>query len=195
MTCTGLLLAAGASRRFGPADKLLAPVAGMPLVAHAAQAMRTTALDDRIAVITNPALTPLLDGFRIVLIPQGQQSDSLRAGLAAAGDPDRLLIALGDMPDVTAAHLTTIVDRAADGVPSCSHDGIAPLPPACFPRGWLSRLAQLTGDQGAGRLLRDLVPDRFVPAPGLLRDIDMPHQINLPPPGQPNTATGGCGGM
>ncbi|MGV3695286.1 MAG: NTP transferase domain-containing protein, partial [Paracoccus marcusii] len=93
MTCTGLLLAAGASRRFGPSDKLLAPVAGMPLVAHAAQAMRATPLDDRIAVIANPALAPLLDGFRIVLIAQGQQSDSLRAGLSAAGNPDRLLIA------------------------------------------------------------------------------------------------------
>ncbi|ODT60647.1 MULTISPECIES: nucleotidyltransferase family protein [Paracoccus] len=195
MTCIGLLLAAGASRRFGPSDKLLATVAELPLIAHAAQAMRATALDDRIVVISNPALTPWLDGFRIVLIPQGQQSDSLRAGLAAAGDPDRLLIALGDMPDVTAAHLTAIVDRTADGLPSSSHDGSVPLPPACFPRDWLLRLAQLTGDQGAGRLLRDLAPDRSVPAPGLLRDIDMPDQISAPLPGRSDNATGGCGGM
>jgi molybdenum cofactor cytidylyltransferase len=195
VTCTGLLLAAGASRRFGPSDKLLAPVAGMPLVAHAAQAMRDIPLDDRIAVIANSALAPLLDGFRIVLIAQGQQSDSLRAGLSAAGTPDRLLIALGDMPDVTAAHLTQIVSLAADGLPSCSHDGIAPLPPACFPRDWLPRLAKLTGDQGAGRLLRDLAPSRQVPAPGLLRDIDLPEQISPPPPGRPHDATGGCGGM
>ncbi|WP_405405262.1 nucleotidyltransferase family protein [Paracoccus sp. Ld10] len=195
MTCCGLLLAAGASRRFGPSDKLLAQVAGMPLVAHAAQAMRDTTLNDRIAVITNAALTPWLDGFHIVLIEQGQQSDSLRAGLAVAGSPDRLLIALGDMPDVTASHLTQVIDRSADGLPTCSHDGTAPLPPACFPRDWLARLAQLTGDQGAGRLLRELAPDRYVPAPGMLRDIDRPDQISASRPGRTRNATGGCGGM
>ena len=84
MTCTGLLLAGGASRRFGPSDKLLATVAGMPLMSHAAQAMRATPLDDRIAVIANPALAPLLDGFRIVLIAQGQQSEACpSSGIAA----------------------------------------------------------------------------------------------------------------
>ncbi|MFN3277807.1 MAG: NTP transferase domain-containing protein [Paracoccus hibiscisoli] len=192
MIRAGLLLAAGASRRFGPEDKLLAPVAGLPLVAHAAQAMRQLALDQRIAVITNPALRPLLQGFRIVMIDQGQQSDSLRAGLAAAGNPARLLIALGDMPDVTPAHLTQVMAMATDDLPSCSNDGAAPLPPACFPRAWLPALAALTGDQGAGRLLRDLPACQHLAAQGLLRDIDRPDQITTVP--RQNDATGGCGG-
>lgn len=193
MIRTGLLLAAGASRRFGPEDKLLAPVAGLPLLAHAARALRQVALDHRLAVIANPALAPLLEGFRIIRIPPGQHSDSLRAGLAAAGAPDRLLIALGDMPDVTATHLEQVMALARDGQPACSHDGAAMLPPACFPRAWLPRLTGLSGDQGAGRLLRDLAPDRAVAAPGLLRDIDRPDQIPTPP--RQDDATGGCGGM
>ncbi|QBX34375.1 nucleotidyltransferase family protein [Paracoccus liaowanqingii] len=178
MIRTGLLLAAGASRRFGPQDKLLAPLGGRPLVTHAACALRGTPLDHRIAVIANPALVPLLDGFRIVLIPVGgQQSDSLRAGLGEAGQPDRLLIALGDMPDVTAAHLTRILTAATDDLPSCSHDGTASLPPACFPQARLAALQTLTGDQGAARLLRDLPAAQHIDAPRLLRDIDTPGQI------------------
>ena len=173
----GLLLAAGASRRFGPQDKLLAPLGGRPLVTRAADALRGTPLDHRIAVIANPALAPLLEGVEIVLIPPGQQSDSLRAGLAAAGQPDRLLIALGDMPDVTSAHLTRILTAATDNLPACSHDGTAPLPPACFPQARLADLQHLTGDQGAARLLHDLPSTQYINAPSLLRDIDTPDQI------------------
>lgn len=177
MIRTGLLLAAGASRRFGPQDKLSAPFRDRPLVTHAADALRNVPLDRRIAVIAKPAIAPLLDGFQIVLIPPGQQSDSLRAGLAAAGQPDRLLIALGDMPDVTAAHLTRILIAATDKLPACSHDGTAPLPPACFPQARLADLHDLTGDQGAARLLHDLPPAQYIDARSLLRDIDTPDQI------------------
>ncbi|CAM3078694.1 NTP transferase domain-containing protein [Paracoccus nototheniae] len=177
MIRTGLLLAAGASRRFGPQDKLLAPLRGQPLVAHAAQAMRSTDLDHRIAVIANPDLTPWLEGFRIILIAQGQQSDSLRAGLQAAGIPDRLLIVLGDMPDITAAHLSRIIATTTDDLPACSHDGRSPLPPACFPRQSLGALETLTADQGAARLLRQLPPAQYITAPTLLRDIDHPEDL------------------
>lgn len=184
MIRTGLLLAAGASRRFGADDKLLALRDGRPLVAHAAQALRDAGLSDRVAVIANPALAPWLDGFRIVTVPPGGgQSDSLRAGLAQAGGWDRLLIALGDMPDVTAAHLDRLMARATDRLAACSHDGTAPLPPACFPRASLPALEALRGDRGAGALLGALPPGQHVAAPKLLRDIDRPLDL-APPPGQ-----------
>ncbi|WP_265500806.1 nucleotidyltransferase family protein [Paracoccus beibuensis] len=177
MIRTGLLLAAGASRRFGPADKLLALVYGRPLVQHAADAMRRAPLDHRIAVIANPALRPLLTGFRIVEIISKEQSDSLRAGLAEAGQPDRLVIALGDMPDVTPDLLAQVLDRTTHESPAASHDGQRPMPPACFPRAWLPRLATSCGDRGAAGLLRDLPERRLVHAPALLRDVDLPNQI------------------
>ena len=73
MIRAGLLLAAGASRRFGPKDKLLSPLRGRPLIAHAAEAMRRAALDRRIAVIANPDLAPHLAGFEIVAVAPGGQ--------------------------------------------------------------------------------------------------------------------------
>lgn len=172
MIRTGLLLAAGASRRFGPEDKLLADYAGRPLVAHAADAMRNADLDDRVAVVTSDAVAAHLHGFRVIRIEQGQQSDSLRAGLAAMSAPDRLLVALADMPRVTAAHLDAVMRRARDDAIAASHDGATPLPPACFPRAMLPALSTLKGDQGAGRLLRDLPQDAYVHAPDLLIDVD-----------------------
>lgn len=168
----GLLLAAGASRRFGPQDKLLADLHGSPLIAYAAAAMRGADLDHRIAVITNPALIPHLDGFQIVRIDPGPQSHSLRAGLHAAGTPARLLIALGDMPRITVTHLTRILQATKDDRAAASIDASTPMPPACFPRNLLPALAHLTGDHGAGRLVRDLPDTALIPAPGLLCDID-----------------------
>lgn len=172
MNRTGLLLAAGASCRFGAAEKLLASLDGRPLIAHAAQAMRDATLDRRIAVIANPALRPYLDGFDVVEMRPGAQSDSLRAGLQAAGETDRLLIALADMPRVTSELLDRVTGTATDDRPAACRDLDAPMPPACFPRGWLTRLTKMTGDQGAGRLIRNLPMQALVKAPGQLGDID-----------------------
>ncbi|WP_411956706.1 nucleotidyltransferase family protein [Paracoccus homiensis] len=177
MILTGILLAAGSSRRFGPSDKLLHPFRGRPLIAHAAQAMRQARLDHRVAVISNPALSVHLQGFQVVRIVPAAMADSLRAGLAAVTGTDRLLIALGDMPFVTAAHLDRVARTATPDRPAASVDDGPPMPPACFPAAWLPRLAELSGDQGAGRLLRDLSPDALVAGHGLLGDIDRPGDL------------------
>ncbi|AUH63213.1 nucleotidyltransferase family protein [Paracoccus zhejiangensis] len=175
---TGLLLAAGASRRFGPEDKLLAPFAGRPLLSHAAAAMRAAALDRRIAVVSSAETAALLDGFEVIRIAQGEQSDSLRAGIAAAGTPDRLLIALGDMPLVSAELLDRVIAACTDDHASAGREANGPpMPPACFPASWLPRLAELTGDQGAGRLLRDLPAGQIIDASGQLPDIDTPEAL------------------
>lgn len=89
----------------------------------------------------------------------------------------RPLIALGDMPFVTAAHLEKIAKAVTDGRPAANTDGGPLMPPACFPASWLSRFAELSGDQGAGRLLRDLPAAALINAAGLLADIDRPNDL------------------
>lgn len=172
MIRTGLLLAAGASRRFGSDDKLLASLCDQPVISYAAAAMRNTSLERRIAVITNPDLRPFLSGFELIEIASRVQSDSLIAGIKAAGSTDRLLIALADMPLITSQLLEQVVARTTDEFPAACHDGEQTSPPACFPQSWLALIAAASGDRGAGKLIRDLPEDSLILAPGLLADID-----------------------
>lgn len=179
MIRAGLLLAAGASRRFGADDKLLAPLHGRPLITYAAQAMLGAGLDRCIVVISNPALKSHLDGFEIVEIIPSEQSDSIRAGVLAAGKCNRLLIALGDMPGITSTLLEQVLAAATDDIPSASRDSGPPMPPACFPTQWLPSLLNLRGDKGAGGLLRDIPPKMQILSPGLLQDIDTVEQLRV----------------
>lgn len=101
MSIATLLLAAGASRRFGGADKLSATFDGLPLVVHAARALTDVGILRRLAVVRSRKIACLLEneGFATLMIAPGLQSDSIRAGVAQLGHTDeQLLIALGDMP-------------------------------------------------------------------------------------------------
>jgi CTP:molybdopterin cytidylyltransferase MocA len=175
MTTVGLLLAAGRSSRFGPANKLLAPFRGAPLVTHAAAAMAALPLGHRLAVTADARVASLLPGFRLVAAnPAGLQSDSLKAGLRAAEalGADLVLVALGDMPLVTVGTLSAVLAAArAEGV-AAAVDGDLVTPPAGFTADRFPALMALSGDRGAGALLRDLPAAARVPAPGLLADID-----------------------
>jgi len=87
-----------------------------------------------------------------------------------------VLIALADMPRVTAAHVYRMLDAAdsADAVVASS-DGEKPSPPALFGRGRFDFLLTLDGDAGA----RDLVKAgrHVVTAPAELIDIDTPEDL------------------
>lgn len=177
MTAAGLLLAAGESRRFGAADKLLAPLDGRPLVTHAAGTLRAAGLAPLIAVVTSDAVAALLDGFALVRLPPGPaaQSRSLAAGVAEAEAQGaaRLLVALGDMPRVTPGLVAAVIARCPEGGAAAAHDGTRPMPPACFDRALFGELEAITGDRGAAPILRALSPDCLVAAPpGTLADID-----------------------
>jgi molybdenum cofactor cytidylyltransferase len=182
VTTAALLLAAGMSRRFGAADKLLAPLGGRPLVTHAADALRATGLAPLIAVTASEDVAVLLDGFILVRLDPGPaaQSRSLAAGIAAAESEgaDRVLVALGDMPRITADLVRDVVSRCPEGGAAAAFDGARPMPPACFDRDLFAELRAMTGDRGAAPILRGLPPEALVPAsPDVLLDIDRPEDL------------------
>lgn len=177
MTTAGILLASGASRRFGAADKLLAPFRGRPLVTHAAEALAEAVAGPLIVVAARAEVAAALPGFAHVRPgpPEPAQSDSLAAGIAQARalGAGRAVVVLGDMPRVTPELIRAVLARCSGGQASAATDGTRPMPPACFPAALFDRLEALSGDRGAAPVLRALPEAQLVAAPtGALVDID-----------------------
>lgn len=182
MTLAAVLLAAGASRRFGTQNKLLADLRGAPLVSYAATSLRGAKPDFLIAVVRSDAVAAYLGGYQIVFpqMSDPAQGDSLKAGVARAESlgADRIMVTLGDMPFVSAELIADVAALCTDGRPSATTDGTKNLPPACFPASCFPALLALRGDRGAGNLVRDLPPYALIRAsPDQVQDIDTPEAL------------------
>lgn len=175
-----LLLAAGRSQRFGAQDKLMVPYLGRPLGLHVVVALEAVPFARRIAVT---------DGTRLDLAPCGYETvhnddpaagmgRSLSLGMQAihAMQADAVLIALADMPRVTATHIYRLLDRAGgrDSI-IASSDGVDPRPPALFGRDHFATLLASKGDMGARELVRH--GHHIVTSPAELADVDTPEDL------------------
>jgi molybdenum cofactor cytidylyltransferase len=175
-----VLLAAGRSQRFGSADKLMADYLGRPLGLHVVVALEAVPFCERIAVISDTALDLSGHGYTIVHNddPAAGMGRSLRLGVEAAcrGQAEAVLIALADMPRVTATHIYRLLDRAEgpDAIVASS-DGITPHPPALFGCAHLDTLLQSEGDAGARELVKH--GHHVVTSPAELADVDTEEQL------------------
>lgn len=181
MSFAAVVLAAGSARRFG-SDKLSAPFRGEPLVHHAIRAARAAPVE-RVVIVAHPSLEvgvwsgepPLL----VHRIASAALSDSLRAGVAAAGAVDGLFVFLGDMPLVPpdiAAELAARLGPAYAAMPR--HAG-EPGHPVLLSRRTLGDVERLQGDAGAGKLLRTRDDVVFLdrPEPSVHLDVDRPEDL------------------
>jgi molybdenum cofactor cytidylyltransferase len=175
-----ILLAGGLSSRFGPHDKLAAPLGGMPLGLHAARTLATLPFAATIAVARSGGPDFGACGFMPVVNgdPASGQSGSIRLGLARAlvAKPRAVLIALADMPFVTRTHIEALLARLDDDrAIVASIGGRRPGPPALFGAAHFAALAELSGDAGARSLLAGAL---LVEAPAReLVDIDTPGDL------------------
>lgn len=181
-----ILLAAGRGTRFGR-DKLAAPLGGKPVIDHAATVLAALPLACRIAVRLAGAAYPAPAGFSAAVVAGDNppQSAALAAGIAAlieatAGGPElaAILVALGDMPLITRAHLEALRAGYDGSGPVCSMVDGARCPPVLFPATLAATLAR-QGDGGqdsGGRAL--LTTARTVAAPrAILLDVDTPADL------------------
>ncbi|MEO1253092.1 MAG: nucleotidyltransferase family protein [Pseudomonadota bacterium] len=189
MKIAAILLAAGASKRFGEADKLTADLDGEPILKKAIKAFDKAALSRRIAV-TAPggaaeALLRAHGGFEIVVNERAcdGMGGSLSAGAAALSDEDGAMIVLGDMPFIAPATFDRAIDAftKSDGakIVAPDHHGQRGHP-VIFPRTYFAALTRLTTDSGAGGIIARHKNDFAVFAsddPGVLRDIDRPEDL------------------
>jgi len=172
-----LLLAAGRSRRFqGETSKLDAPFGDLPLGLHVARALDPVPFRARLAVVRTAALDYFPLGFEIIENRDrvGDMASSIRLGVQRAREhaASAVLIALADMPRITAAHVRRLLEAAEGSVAIvASTDGeTPPRPPAVFGREMFDQLLSLRGDQGARDLIR--AGRHVTTAPSDLIDVD-----------------------
>lgn len=181
MKLVSIVLAAGSARRFG-SDKLSAPFRGEPLVHHAIRAARAAPVD-RVIVVCGERLTlgdwPGSPPVEVVRIASSALSESLQAGVTAAGTCEGAFIFLGDMP--------LIPHEVAAGLPAelAGHFAVVPHHagtnghPVLLSRRAFAEVRHLSGDEGAGRLLKQRSDVAFVDVSdeSILLDVDRAEDL------------------
>ena len=159
-----VLLAAGLSRRFGKANKLLVEIAGVPLVRLAGERVRSALPDARVIAVTGhdaAAVELALAGMADVFVHNPDFADgiarSVAAGIAATQREAGAMVVQGDMPALPAELLQGLADEfiAGDGtaiVYPATVDG-RQRTPVIWPADLKGELLALTGDAGAKAII------------------------------------------
>jgi molybdenum cofactor cytidylyltransferase len=190
-----ILLAAGTSSRFreagGGATKLVAPLAGKPLVRYAAEAALASQARPLIVVTGHErgAVEQALEGVAAQFAHNSHYAEglasSLKTGIAAVpSGAVGAIVLLGDMPAVTPALLDSLIEafRARSAVMA-----VVPMRegrrgnPVLLSRALFPAIAALEGDEGARRLLSGAPPGAVTEIAtsdiGSVLDVDTPQNL------------------
>jgi molybdenum cofactor cytidylyltransferase len=181
-----IVLAAGASTRFGSAKQLVR-VAGRPLL-HTVVARAVDVAGSAVIVVLGAhaaELAPLLTHTpaSVVINREWREglASSIRAGIAKLPPScHAVLLLLADQAAVTAEDLKRLAGawRRQPEYIAAARYGMVTAVPAIFPRSTFGALAALRGDVGARALLQRN-PDRVVrvPMPSAEIDVDTPEDL------------------
>ena len=182
----GILLAAGFSRRFGLADKLLQRLPDGQIIAIVSAKNLINALPISFAVVRpeNKKLARLLKntGLEVIFCHEHDQemADSLVTAIQASGNSasakDGFIIALADMPYIQAATISAVAAKVSAGasivIPTYQNQRGHPIG---FAAKFRNDLENLQGDEGARSIIKRY-PNEVVllvcDDAGILQDID-----------------------
>lgn len=202
----GVVLAGGASRRFG-SDKLAATLAGRPLVLHAVDALRRVPVDEVVVVgPPEPAMPAWLtevtaSGARLVRDdePFGGPLVGIASALRVLDAADLALVVGGDMPWLEPAVLAALARaaRSSDAVVAClvteGRDQPIPIALRVGPASAAAARLLAEGRRRLGVLLEaDPGRVRLPVDPRLVRDVDTP--ADMQPAGADEAPAGGSDG-
>lgn len=181
MRLAAVVLAAGKATRFG-SDKLSALLQGKPLLYHAIRAARAAPVE-RVEVVTRDGLNigdwPGTPPVERVALASEELSASLKAGIAGAGGVDGVFVFLGDMPRVPHGLAKKLAAALGDNFAAVPrHEGRIGHPVLLSARSF-DAIAGLTGDAGAGKLLKERADLAHVDCddPDILLDVDRPEDL------------------
>ncbi|HKJ74647.1 MAG TPA: nucleotidyltransferase family protein, partial [Alphaproteobacteria bacterium] len=182
----GILLAGGASTRFG-SDKLMAKLPDGRTVAQAAAQAMVAALEEVIAVV-RPGNEPLeqtlrATGCEVIVCEKSIEGmgASIACGVAARPDADGWVIGLADMPWIEAATVWSVATELEKGaaIAAPTYAGQRGHPVG-FAGRFGKDLAGLTEDVGARHVVKGAEAGLKLVATddrAVLRDIDRPEDM------------------
>ena len=181
-----VLLAAGLSRRFG-SPKLAAEAGGRTLLEIAVGQLAALGAH-RLIVVVGPdfaqgRLASPSPGVTVVTnaAPADGLASSIRTGLHEVGrEAAAVLLCLADQVALTTDDYRQLIGRwqANRQQPVAAFYRSQLGAPALFPRSWFGDLDALTGDRGAGALLRSRAAAvAAVPLPAAEFDVDTPADL------------------
>ena len=189
----GIVLAAGASTRFG-AQKQLAELDGVPLLEHSLRAMRSAPVGRVVVVLGSGAEEIVsrvdLHGADPLVCPRWEegQSASLACGLAELADCEAVVVTLGDQPRVSPDAIRRVMAGRGDASAVRATYNGNPGHPVLVERRLFKGLRDVTGDKGARNLLLS-VPVRDIPCDDLGggEDVDTRAELDALRAGGPLT--------
>ncbi|TNC21186.1 nucleotidyltransferase family protein [Amycolatopsis alkalitolerans] len=183
--CAGLLLAAGAGRRFGR-PKALVELDGEPLLRRALRVLTEggcgpvrvvlgARAEEARALLPDPSVAVFAEDWATGM------GASLRAGLRALPEADAVLVHLVDLPKVDARVIARLAALASpEVVARAAYDGV-PGHPVLFGRKWWEEIAgSARGDRGARDWLATRDDLRLVECAELGSGFDVDTPEDLP---------------
>ena len=183
----GIILAAGASRRMGSVNKLLASIAGKPLVRRAVESFVATSLSPIIVVVgyESDKVSAALEGLPVQLVfnpdHANGQGSSVGVGVEALdNNVTDAMIGLGDMPLLSSTLLDSLIhthigrEGHACNITVPAFEGQRGNP-VLWGRTFFPELITLAGDRGGRQLLNDHKAAQHLIAcdhSSVLRDVD-----------------------
>ena len=184
---TGLLLAAGLSKRMGrPKQSVL--LAGRTILDLSTEVFLSSCVDEVIVIVDQPHSLKRKTGPRLRYIvnsdPSRGLSSSLKLGLQAVkGGSEAVIVGLGDKPLVlpeTVNALVAAYQRTGARIVVPVHDGNRGNP-VLFQRAMFGFILELSGNVGAKEVIGRHEQEVFelpVKDQGILLDIDTPSDID-----------------
>lgn len=180
-----IVLAAGASRRMGQPKQLL-PVNGHPLLRRVVQAAVDSKLGEVFVILgaNVEKIRSSMEGLPVeVMVNEAWEEgmgSSIRTAMAAIDDDSRsthgVIVALGDQPEISAAHLIRLIQTQQNSGKSIVASRCAGKlsPPVLFGSVHFEALRNLRGDAGARALLQANPDEIAAVDTDRLGDLDTP---------------------
>ncbi len=178
----------------GGRNKLLEPVGDRPMLAHVVDAVQRSRADLAIVVVgyEGERVSRLLRGRSVDIVTNPDYARGLSASLACGvgalpASCDAVIVCLGDMPRIRAAHLNRLIRAFEDGCEICVpvHAGRRGNP-VLWARRFFAELGGIRGDTGA-RALLERHARRVCEVPmaddAVLFDVDTPDALGDVPLG------------